>query len=346
MPRLTLVTTATPNPMGAEVYQEEIASRASVALGEEWTVHRTIVRSLRAKLEGNRRLPMGFVQHASPDVRRLIGRALYPSGVVHRMNLELPPSPNGDVVTLHDIVAWRFPDEAPPVPAAVKELRRADAVICVSEFSAQEAIDLIGIRNPVVVHNGVAPAFFDAAPLDESELSAMGIQGPYLMAAGGAARRKNLPALAAAWPHIHQAHPDLTLVLSGPPHPVRTELFGGLKGVRTVGRVDAGIVPGLMAAARGVVVPSLYEGFGLPALEAMAARTPLVAANTSALPEVVGNGGLLVEPTPEGLIEGILNILSGSSEVAALVERGRTRASNFTWEVSAASHARVWHSVV
>ncbi len=334
--------------MGAQVYQEEIAARASAALdavGAGWSVGRIVARSLRSPLPGNRRLPMAAVTGATPRVRRALGRVFYGrASVVHRMNLELPPGPY-DVITLHDVVAWKFDDEAPPVPAAAEEARRAAAVICVSQFSAQEATDLLGIRDPIVVHNGVGPRFFDAPALADDQLAALGVHGPYVLTAGGAARRKNLPALAAAWPTIHRERPELTLVLSGPPHPHRTALFGGLEGVRLVGRVADDLVPGLVAAARAVIVPSTYEGFGLPALEAMAARTPLVAAATSSLPEVVGDGGLLVPPTPEGIVEGTLAALSESADVAAMVERGRSRASRFTWEASAAAHARVWASL-
>lgn len=348
VPTLTIATAATSNPMGAEVYQAEIAGRAEAALaasGRPWRVRRVVARSLRSPLGGNRRLPMGALLQAGPGLRRAVGRLIYPPGVVHRMNLELPPGPDADVVTLHDVVAWRFPDEAPPARAAAEELRRADAVICVSEFSAQEAVDLLGVRNPVVVHNGVNERFFDAAPLSHGQLAELGVEGPYILTAGGAARRKNLAALAEAWPTIHTEHPGFTLVLSGPPHPVRTALFASLPMVRLVGRVAGDLIPGLVAGARAIVVPSTYEGFGLPALEAMAANTPLVAANTSSLPEVVGDGGLLVPPTGPGVAGGVLDVLAGSDDVAAMVRRGRERASAFTWERSAAGHARVWNTL-
>jgi glycosyltransferase involved in cell wall biosynthesis len=275
-----------------------------------------------------------------------VGRLLYPRGaVVHRTNLELPPAPHLDVITLHDVVSWKFPDESPPVPAAAEEARRAAAVICVSAFSAAEAVDLLGIRDPHVVHNGVDPRYFEAAPLGEAELAALGVRGPYLLTAGGVSRRKNLEGLAEAWPLVHQARPDLTLVLAGPEHPKRTKLFGGLDGVRLVGRVSDAQLAGLYAAASAVVVPSLYEGFGLPALEGMAAGVPVVAARTSSLPEVVGDGGVLVEPTTEGLVEGMLYAVSGDSEVARVAQVGRVRAREFTWERSAAGHAAVWASL-
>jgi glycosyltransferase involved in cell wall biosynthesis len=348
--RLTIATIATDTPMGAQAYQEQIAHRAGEALestgDDQWLVRRTVVRSMRSPLPGTRRLPMSRVGKASPRVRRHIGRLLYPTGAVtHRMNLELPPGPHADVVTLHDIVAWLFADESAPVAAAAQEAREADAVICVSAFTAAQATDLLGIRNPHVVHNGVDERFFDAVPLRKDERAVLGVSERYVLHAGGASSRKNLEALAQAWPAVHREHPDLQLVLAGPAHPRRTRLFDRMPGTHLIGRVDDATVPGLVAAAQAVVVPSLYEGFGLPVLEAMAANVPVVAANTSSLPEVAGTAAVLVEPTGEGIADGLLTVTSGDSALAALVRAGRERAAEFTWERSAREHARIWRSV-
>ena len=350
MPRLCIASIATAVPMGAQVYQEQIAARAAEALASvddrSWRVRRLVVRSMRAPLPGNARLPLGRVSGASATMRRGLGAVLHGRDTVaHRMNLELPPAPSGDVVTLHDVVAWKFPDESPPVPAAIEELRRAAAVICVSRFSATEAVELLGISDPHVVHNGVDERFFDPKPADRDLLDALGIDGPFVLTAGGAARRKNLEGLAAAWLIVARNRPDLHLVLAGPEHPRRTELFAGLARVHLVGRLPDAVVPGLYAAADAVVVPSLYEGFGLPALEGMAAGRPVVVAATSSLPEVVGDGGILVEPTGAGLASGILDAVSGDAEVATVAARGRARAGEFTWERSALAHARVWASL-
>jgi glycosyltransferase involved in cell wall biosynthesis len=261
------------------------------------------------------------------------------------MNLELPPAAGGDVITLHDTVAWRFPDESAPVPAAIEETRHADAVICVSEFTAQEAVELLGIRAPHVVHNGVDDRYFDAAPLDAKRRGALGVPHRYVLHAGGASRRKNLDALAEAWPSVQRSRPDLHLVLAGPEHPRRTKLFSGMPGVLMLGRVPDDSMPGLVAGADVVVVPSLYEGFGLPVLEAMAAGVAVVAANTSSLPEVAGGAAILVEPTGVGVKTGLVDATSGSDAVTALVRSGRQRADEFTWERCALGHARVWSSL-
>ncbi|MFD6700717.1 MULTISPECIES: glycosyltransferase family 4 protein [unclassified Microbacterium] len=349
-PQLSLATIATEVPMGAQAYQQQIGERARAALAqagpEPWTVRPLVFRSLRSPLAGNRRLPLGRVAQASERARAALGRALYAGDTVsHRMALELPPSPHADVITLHDVVSWRFPDESAPVAAAAAEARRAAAVICVSAFTASEAVDFLGVTDPHVVPNGVDPRYLDAAPLSAEARAALGLEQPYVLHAGGAAQRKNLDALAAAWPRIHRERPGLLLALAGPAHPRRTELFSGMAGVRLLGRLPDELMPGLVAAARAVVVPSLYEGFGLPVLEAMAARVPVVAANTSSLPEVAGGAALLVEPTADGVTDGVLAATSGDPAVDGLITAGRARAAEFTWERSAQGHADVWRTL-
>lgn len=351
MPRLTIATTATAVPMGAQSYQHHVVSRAAGALeslaepGERWELRHVVARSLRSPLPGTLRLPMGWLAGASPRGRAAAGRLAYGrGGLVHRMDLELPPGPH-EVVTLHDVVAWRYADESAPVAAAAEELRRAAAVVCVSAFTATEATDLLGVRNPVVVPNGVDERYFSARPLPADALAELGIHGPFVLTAGGSSERKNLAALAEAWPRVHGARPDVTLVLAGPPHPRRTELFAALPGVRLVGRLPDDVLPGLYAAASVVVVPSLVEGFGLPALEGLAAGVPVVAANRTSLPEVVGDGGLLVDPTARGIADGVLDVLAGGDAVKAMVRRGRERSRLFTWAASAEGHARVWRSI-
>lgn len=348
--RLTIASLATPAPMGAELYQERIWSGALSALdrvdSREWHTSRLIARSLRSPLPGNRRLPMKALLAAGPRVRREIGRMLFAGGdVSHRMNLEIPPAPSGDVVTLHDVVAWRFPDESAPVSAAREELKRAAAVICVSEFSAQEAAGLLGLRNVHVIPNGVDERYFEAAPLDVQTRATRAIPGRYVLHAGGAATRKNLEGLAAAWPSVQRARPGLSLVLAGPPHPRRTSLFAGLPGTVLPGRLPDKDMPGLVAGAEAVIVPSLYEGFGLPVLEAMAAGVLVVAAATSALPEVAGGHAILTGTSGPEIAEGLLYATSGDGSLTALTRGGKSHAAEFSWERSALEHARVWASI-
>jgi glycosyltransferase involved in cell wall biosynthesis len=104
-------------------------------------------------------------------------------------------------------------------------------------------------------------------------------------------------------------------------------------------------MPTVLAGAEAVVVPSLYEGFGLPVLEAFAAGVPVVAAATSSLPEVAGGCAILTAPTGPRIAEGLIAATSADAAVTDLVRRGRDRARSYTWERSAREHARIWTSL-
>jgi len=331
--------------MGAQVYQEETIRRAANSLNEatpsEWDVRRIVARSMRSPLPGNRRLPIGMLRDASPAVRKRWGALMYPRGVVHRMDLSLPPAPR-EIVTVHDTVAWRFTDEGEPPRATIEELRRAAIIVCVSQHTASDLAELTGRADAHVVYPGVDQRFFDATPLSAASRILLQLPERYVLHAGGASTRKNLPALAEAWKNISDAHPDVWLVLAGPQHPRRDELFAELPRTLRLGRVDDQLVPGLVAGASCVVVPSLYEGFGLPVVEAMAARTPVVAADTSSLPEVAGDSAVLVEPTPSALAEGMAFVLEEPSGIAQRLDAGRMRARSFSWEASTRELAELW----
>lgn len=351
MSDLTLARSASETVMGMQVYERAVDARADAAiaaLSPDVRIRRVVVRSVRAPLDGNRRLPMAAVLRARPWARSQVARWLYPGdGVVHRMDLGLPPA-RTDIVTVHDGAPWRFPDEGDVPPAAMSEIQRSRAIVTVSRFSADEIVHLLGLRqDPVVIPNGVDRArFVDATPLTGAERDALGIGGPYVLASGGASLRKNLEGLAEAWRMIRSARPDLTLVMTGPPHPRRDSLFAPLPGVRRVGRLPDSVLPRVLAGCSALVIPSLYEGFGLPAIEGMAAGVPVVAMDTSSLPEVLGDTGILTDTTPEALAEGVIWAVSGDSEVAAKVLAARQRSLAFTWENSAAEHARVWADVM
>ena len=348
MPTLNIATFASATVMGAQVYEEAIAERASAALDKVsggWSVRRTVVRPIRSDLRGNRRLPMGWMSSASPAARRQVGRVIYPQGALtHRMTIRLPPSPSGDVLTLHDVTPWTHPDELSAPRAAAEEVRQAEAVITVSEFSAVEIEKRFGVTAHVIP-NGLDQRMLEALPLPQRLRTALGLSESYVLTAGGASIRKNLESLASAWRRIEAQYPDTVLALAGPEHPRRTELFADLPRVVLLGRVPDELLPGVFASASAVVVPSLYEGFGIPALEGMAVGVPVVASNRTSLPEVVGDGGILVEPSSEGLSEGIEFALSGDADVDAIAQRGRVRAAEYTWDKAAIKHAQLWASL-
>lgn len=348
MQRLVIATTATEFPMGAQVYEEEIAARAATALASldsPLAVERLIARSVRSPLPGSVRLPVGRLERAGTRERRTWGRLVYPRGtLVHRMGLTLPPASH-EIVTMHDTVAWRFPDEGSPPACTRDELQRASAIVAVSHNTAAELVEMFSVPPPDVVYSGVDDRFRAARPLAADERERFGVPERYVLHSGGASTRKNLEGLAAAWPQVRHEHPDVGLVMTGPPHARRDSLFADLPGVTRLGRVTQALVPTLMAGAEAVVVPSLYEGFGLPVLEAMAAGAPVVVARTSALVEAAGDAGILVEPDGNSIAAGLDAVLSGRLDRGSIVAAGRRHAAPFTWERAAKQHAAVWERV-
>jgi glycosyltransferase involved in cell wall biosynthesis len=344
--RLGLSTLAVSSPMGQQVYERHVTGGAAAVLGPGWEVRPVVVRSLRSPLPGTARLPSSLIIDASPALRRAAARVLYRGlDVVHRFDLRLPPAPGIEVVTVHDVVWQHFPDEGSPPADADTSARRASVVICPSEFSAGEVAGRLGADRVVAIHNGVDDRFFGAEPLDDGALARWGIRRPYVVHAGGCTTRKNLAGLAGAWARLAGSVPGTSLVLLGPEDDRRSRLFDPLPRTVRTGRVDDPSVLGILAAASAVVVPSLYEGFGLPALEGLAAGVPVVAARRSSLPEVCGEDATLVEPDADGLAQGLEAALAGGPAIAAMVGRGRERARRFTWDASLAAHREVWLSV-
>jgi glycosyltransferase involved in cell wall biosynthesis len=275
--------------------------------------------------------------------QRVVSRSVYGAApLVHRCDLRLPAA-RREVVTVHDLAPLRFPDEGEIPKGAAESLRRAAAVICPYRFAAAEVAQLFGVE-PVVIHNGLNPDVWQPVPDVAEQLAAAHLGGPFVLHSGGATQRKNLAALAAAWGSIATAFPDLSLVMCGPEDPRRTRLFAGLPRVRLLGRVPRRMLLALMDAAEVVVVPSTYEGFGFPALEAMARGTAVVAANAASLPEVCGGAALLIEPTGPGLAQGIERVLGSHPLRDRLDATGPDQARRFSWDDSARRHAEAYRS--
>jgi glycosyltransferase involved in cell wall biosynthesis len=272
--------------------------------------------------------------------RRALGRVLYRrASLVHRLDLWLPPG-RPEVLTLHDLAPMRFRDEGPFPPHALRDVREARVVVAGSAFAAAEIAEWSGRTDVEYVHHGVDPAVYQATPLRDHELRRLGVptDSP-LVISGGGSSRKNLGTLARAWRIIASELPSACLVLTGPAGGRESE-FAGLPRVYDVGVLARSVQLGVLARASVAVVPSTYEGFGLPALEAMALCVPVVAANRSSLPEVCGDRALLVEPEPEPLAEAVVQ--TATAPDPDRIAAARLRASTFTWAESARRYARIY----
>ena len=199
--------------------------------------------------------------------------------------------------------------------------RRALRVVTVSEFSRAELAELLGVE-AAVVPGGVDHArFVPGAPRENN---------PYVLTVAGATARKNLVALGETSRRL--AARGIELVAAGPARPqFRAESRAP---VRPLGHVPDEQLPALYAGAQAFVLPSLYEGFGLPCLEAMACGTPVVASDRGALPETCGDAALLVDPTDQAAIADAVEAAIGDAQ---LRERGIHRAAQFSWDRTVAA---------
>lgn len=262
----------------------------------------------------------------------------------------LPPlAPRASVATIHDLGYLVFPGEHPPATRLLRDranrwsAARARRVIAISEATRADLIRRYGTPPGKidVVHHGHDPSF---RPIrDPHQLAAVrarhGLETPYVIFVGTLQPRKNLERLLLAFDRVAgPGEQPLTLALAGGIGWQEARLRRALAGlrapdrVRVLGYVPDDDLPALMSGALALAFPSLYEGFGLPALEAMACGTPVLASNTSSLPEVVGDAGLLVNPLDTEAIAGGLDRLVRDAELRReLAERSLARAAGFTW---------------
>jgi alpha-1,3-rhamnosyl/mannosyltransferase len=190
----------------------------------------------------------------------------------------------------------------------------------------------------------VADAFFGNYPKPDGK--------PYILFVGTIEPRKNVCVLLDDYERLPQAvRREYDLVVAGSPGwgdpGVLERLKAGIEGVRYVGYVPESDLPALNAGASLFVYPSLYEGFGLPVAQAMAAGVPVVTSNVSSLPEVAGEGGLLVDPdSPDQLCQAFVRVLEDDSLRNKLAANGRDRAQKFRWSHCAHESVRYFERLI
>ncbi len=316
--------------LGALVHETSVAPR--------WPTLRGIAMAV-----ANQRLAIPFPQWCTRG-----------ADLFHSSNqVRTPPRGMKLTATIHDLTCWRMPElhTAANVIAdrryAKEALTRADGLISVSDHSRRDAIELLGIapERIVTIYNGVAEAYFHAAPLRRNK--------PYVLHIGTIEPRKNIDRLLDAWAALR---PDLRaaydLIVAGPAGWASEQTIARLQaqpeGVHWFGYVPERDLPSLTAGAAVLAYPSLYEGFGLPLAQAMAAGVACVTSNVSAMPEVAAGGARLVDPlSVTELRDALTALLENPAERTRLGRAGKARATAlYRWPLAAQQSLEFFRRVI
>jgi alpha-1,3-rhamnosyl/mannosyltransferase len=252
-----------------------------------------------------------------------------------------PPRRARLTATIHDMTAWTHPELHPNsnrrAEAAFAHLARsADRLIAVSQCTKDDAVRVLGLDPDriSVIHSGVSDAFFDlnAEKIDEIRAK-YGLARPFVLFVGTVEPRKNLDTLIEAFQSLPRSiREEHDLVIAGPMGWAANETRAKLGGIRYLGYIPEGDLPALTGAAAIFAYPSLYEGFGFPVAQAMAAGTAVVTSNVSSLPEVAGDAALLVDPRSPGELRTALERLLLSPDLRRnMADRGREQSARYRW---------------
>jgi glycosyltransferase involved in cell wall biosynthesis len=322
------------------VYTTRGLNAAALALPPRFAVRPSLLPTI------NPRVRIPWEQCLAPLLLRRSGADLF-HGTLNVVPM-LCPVPS--VVTVHDLAFIRFPHTFRSYNRTYLDLatrisvRRAARICAVSEHTKREVVGLLGVPpERVVVTYNAARAHFQ--PPDPHTLQQFrireGLPEQFVLYVGTLEPRKNLTTLLDAYSQVARTS-DIPLIVGGGKgwlyQPVfeRLEALGLRERVQFVGYIDEEDLPLWYAAATVFVFPSIYEGFGMPPLEAMACGTPVLTSNSSSLPEVVGDAGLMAEPTDvDALAAALLRLLHDTDLRHDLRERGLQRAQAFSWRTTA-----------
>jgi glycosyltransferase involved in cell wall biosynthesis len=266
------------------------------------------------------------------------------------------------VVTVHDLNYIFVPQSMTRLTRSVQKFfvgactRHADHIIVVSEFIRGQVIQFLRIspKQITTIYEAAEHAAVPAVQPDGALLAQYGLQRPYILAFSSLTPHKNIRALIQAFQRLNQRAPDAyQLVIVG--HQPRTNpsmkemaIELGLKdSIVFTGYLERRLVDALLGGASVFAFPSLYEGFGLPLLEAMASGTPVVCSRGGALQEIAGNSAVYFEPTDVAqMAEVLLQVLQDEPGRRALILRGEKNAGRFSWEETARRTLAVYTSLV
>ena len=272
------------------------------------------------------------------------------SVLVHR-----PPSRTRLTATIHDLTCFLMPELHPAANRRAEQsfaalLRRADGLIAVSECTKNDAVRVLGIapEKITVIHSGVADAFFECPPAAVDAVRRhYQLRRPFVLFVGTIEPRKNLETLLDAFEALPlglREHHDL--VVAGPVGWASGRTVRRLSDVRYLGYIPEDHLAPLTAAATVFAYPSLYEGFGFPVVQAMAAGVPVITSNVSSLPEVAGDAALLIDPRSQSELRSALSrVLTSSDLRTSLTNSGRERAKLFRWSVCAAKSLKFFENI-
>jgi len=336
---------------------------ASAGLGQSWAAEKERLR----QIAGNHPLTFRDIPLTDDWMARLWQRLRLPlpaewitgrADVFYSPDFVLPPllRRTRAVLTVHDLSFLRYPETFPPAlrtyleNAVPRSVARSDAILADSEATRQDLIELLRVPPAKVttLYCGVASRFTpEPAPGERERLRARyGIgERPYVLAVGTIQPRKNYPHLIAACAPLAKTY-NIEVVIAGRPAWLAEPTLEAVKAcdyVRLMGFFDDDDLPALYRQAHILAFPSLYEGFGIPPLEAMACGAPVVASTAASVPEVVGNAGLLADPQNISAWTTALERLMNDQDLRAQLRRdGLQRARQFTWEAA----ARQWAALV
>ena len=286
--------------------------------------------------------------------------------VFHSSDWLEPPTKNAKkITTIHDLTVFKYPETFSPTGGhdIVKNQKRklffakreCDIIVCVSETTKQDVMEILKIpeRKLRVVYEAPDPFY---SPRSEDNIQKIkekfNIGGDYLLCVGTREPRKNLERAIIAFAEISRVYADLTLIIAGKygwgndSSKFKVQSAKLESRVKILGYVEKEDLPALYSGAQAFIYPSLYEGFGLPILEAMACGCPVVTSNLGSMKEIAGEAAILVDPVSiSGIANGIAKIVGDSKTRNRLINEGQRRNLEFSWEKTAFQTLDIYRSL-